>query len=377
MPRRKQADLGLPTAFQDRPPRKDGTTEGVNLSQLTEWFRCRYRWHLSNRRHIARREVHPAMDLGSAVHAAIAAVFRCHAEFSKPALTAAKLKKLRAALQEGLKTYRKEWVEEHGVESNGDVTAQLDEIQAKAAVLAWRAIEKLDLARWEVIWLDDVPLIEQKLSMPFLDGVPFYGTKDLVAKDRKEGGIWVLDWKVREALQPVENEEVDLQIPAYQNLLQHHGIVTTGGIKLQIRAEEPKIPSRNKDGSMSRQRIATTWEVYEAELIKHGLDPKDYAEMRQKLDVEFFRLDKIYRNQASLVLIWEKVILPMARLFVKSKSQVRNMNSWNCRGCWAREFCLAELLGEDTDFLLETNFIDLDDPRARMILRPEDFSFEP
>ena len=103
------------------------------------------------------------------------------------------------------------------------------------------------------------------------------------------------------SLQSVEHEEVDLQLPAYQYMLDRLGIPTTGSMKIQIRAELPKEPQTTQKGGMSRQRIATTWEVYSKALVQHGFNPKDYElEMKQKLDCEFFRLDQLYRNQFKL-----------------------------------------------------------------------------
>ena len=52
-------------AFQDLPKRADGTEEGINTSQIQDFIRCGYRWNLRNRRMINRREIAPAMDLGS------------------------------------------------------------------------------------------------------------------------------------------------------------------------------------------------------------------------------------------------------------------------------------------------------------------------
>lgn len=369
----------MPTAFQNAPPRADGTAEGVNGSQINEFMRCPYRWEVKNRRLIDRREIAPPMDLGSAVHAGMSGAILVYAELGSPQ----KLSKIndaavtQAALQ-GVRNWRKTWMEEHLGNHNlsDELDTQLNEMQVKAFELADRALDELELERWEVIRYKDVPLVEQKIIIPFLPKIPFYGTPDVVWKDRSRGGVWPTDYKVRQHLQAVEHEEVDLQLPAYQYMLGHLGIATVGSIKFQIRAELPKVPTLNKDKTMSRQRIATTWEVYESTLKLFGLNPASYQEMRQKLDVEFFRLDQLYRNPFEIQSFWDNIIMPLGKQLVGAKEFIRHMHFINCGGCWARELCLSELRGEDTGFLLETQFIDLANPKPKMMLRPEDVMVE-
>ena len=370
----------LPTAFQNRPPRADGTEEGVNISQLNEHMRCPYRWELKNRRLISWREISPPMDLGSFVHAGIAGAIRTYYEVDCPTkLGKADSAAILQATIQGVRNFRKTWIEEHlgNRDMSEEVDTKLTEIQVQAGELSLRAVEELDLTRWDVQHLNGEPLIEQKIVLPnFYKGISFYGTPDVVWTDREKGGTWVFDWKIRENMQPVENEEVDLQLPAYQYMLAKLGIKTVGAGKFQVRARVPEQPKLNKNGSMSVQRIVTTWEVYRDALIAHKLKPEDYLEMKQKLDVEFFRLDHLYRNQFEIQSFWDNIIMPLGKQLVESKEFIRHMHFTNCRGCWARDFCLEELRGGDTNFLLETQYIDLANPAPRMMLRPEDIIVE-
>lgn len=360
-------------------PRADGSPEGVNLSQLVDWARCRYRWHLRHRRQIDRRSLHIAMDRGSATHAGIAGGIRAYAELKPGPLTKTRGRKIAEGLLNGVAAFAKEHREIRGNNLTPEETAELDQLCQVSQELAARALNELDLQRWEIIRIKGKPVVELKLSMPFLPGIDFYGTADVAWKDRADRSMsaWVADWKVRDALQPIEHEEVDLQLPAYQKLLAHHGILTVGSIKFQIRGELPRQPERNKDGKMSRARIATTWDVYKQALIQAGLNPAHYIEeMKPKLDVPFFKLDRLFRNQFYINNVWDQIILPMGKQWAKSKVQFRNMHFMNCSGCWAREFCQAELRGEDVSFLLDTTYMNANDPRARMVLKADDFDFE-
>lgn len=359
-------------------PRQDGSPEGVNLSQLIDWARCRYRWHLSNRRLIRRRAVHAPIDLGSAGHRCMAEAIRMYWALGCPGhLSKADKRRIQAAMRSGVIAFTEEWIGDHGAPTTDEAKQEWATLMDTAQRLALGALIELDLTRWKIVEWHQGPLIEQKLSIPFLKGVPFYGTEDVVWKDRSEGGTWVADWKFRQAMQPVEQEEVDLQLPAYQYMLARLGIATTGSIKFQIKAELPKQPTLNKDGSMSKARIATTWPVYVRALQDAGLDVNDYREMQQKLDVPFYRLDKLYRNDFYVNRIWDDVITPLGKLWKKSRSYFRTMHAMNCRGCWAWDFCLGELKGEDMQFLLDTQYIDGHNPTPAMVLKPEDFDFEP
>lgn len=379
--RKKKAELAeldkLPKAFTDMPVRADGTEEGVNVSQLNEFMRCPWRWHLRNRRQIDRRSIAPPMDLGSFVHAGISGAIHAYAANDGQSWNRGMYKEILTATAAGVREFRKTWIEEHlgDRDMSDELDDQLTELQVKGNELAVHAVEELNLERWEIISLNGEPLIEKKISIPFLPGVPFYGTPDVVWRDRDKGGDWVFDWKIRENMQAVENEEVDLQLPAYQYMLAKLGIRTVGAGKFQVRSRVPEQPSLNKNGTMSRVRIATTWEMYREALIAHGLKPDNYAEMKQKLDMEFFRLDQLYRNQFEIQSFWDNIIAPLGKQLVEAREFIRHMHFTNCRGCWAREFCLEELRGGDSGFLLETQYIDLKNPAPRQMLRPEDITF--
>ncbi len=361
-------------------PRADGSPEGVNLSQLAEWYRCRYRWHLRHRRQIQRRRIHVPMDRGSLTHAGIAGGIRAYAETKPGPITKTIAKKITMGIASGVDEYVTELCDSRGNDFDPVEGDLLEELIETSRQLAARSLNELDLQRWEILRLKGDPLVEQKLSCGFLPSIPFYGTADMVAKDRgdSKNSVWVADWKVRESLQPVEHEEVDLQLPCYQHILAEHGILTTGSIKFQIRAELPREPELLKSGkALSRARIATTWDLYKATLEKYGFDVAEYEEeMKPKLDVPFFRVDRLYRNQFYLNNVWTKVIMPLGKLWAKSKTHVRHMHFMNCNGCWARDFCMAELHDEDTSFLLQTTYVDGNDPRATLVMRAEDFDFE-
>jgi hypothetical protein len=377
----------LPRALRGAPPRADKTEEGINLSQLIDAERCGYRWHLRHRRGIERRIIAPPMDLGSAVHEGIAGGIRRWVTFPAGKITSKRMRFIFGTAAYAVLSWAQEWAKHRGQLSD-ETQQQLSDTVAKANIIAARALEEMNLPRWRIVRLrDGSPLVEQKITwpLPFTD-VPFYGTADFVADDLDEGGRWVWDYKVRERFTSSEDEQFDCQLPTYQYglLKQNPPIHTVGSIKFQIRAELPSQPKLNKDGTMSRQRIATTWDVYEKALldaIKAGgkyenLHPKYYREeMQQKLDVKFFSAERIHRSTFLINQMWNEITVPMAKRFLARKSFHRFMHTWGCNGCWARDFCMGELRGEDTRFLLSTSFVDTNNPAERMILSADDIEF--
>lgn len=364
----------LPRALRGAPARADGTPEGINLSQLIDAARCGYRWHLRNRRHIERRIIAPPMDTGSGVHAGIAGAVRMWASRRIPD-SPKSVKLIANAIPQGVLGWAKEWKEQRGTLSP-ETELQLSNTVALSIAIAERAVIEMHLGRWRIVQLaKGLPLVEQKIEWPTPFAIPFYGTPDFVAEDLEEGGLWVWDYKVRERFVSLEDEMFDLQLPTYQYGLKMLGIRTMGSIKFQIRNDVPAEPKRNKDGSMSRQRIATDWPTYERALIRAKLNPKHYEEeMRQKLDVKFFQLDRIYRNDFQVDQTWNEVVVPMAKEHLRRKHFNRVMHTWGCSGCWARDFCLGELRGEDMSFLLQTQYVDTENPADRMTLSPSDVS---
>ena len=361
-------------AAKGRAKRSAPALPEIRLSEIQDHNKCRYRHHLRWRRNIDRRVFHRPMDLGSVVHAGLAGGIRYfgHQEVRTKAIFRRSDAALVTACQETLEKMVAKLGGIKRLSSEEELIRQ--EIEETGVTVARRTLGALRLERWQTYWYDEKPLVEQTIRLPYNGEFIYQFTPDWVAEDLEEGGVWVLDYKIRKQFQPKEAEEVNVQFPAYQFGLGQIGLLTTGSIMVQSRAQMPSIPKLNMNGSLSRQKIATDWETYKATCLEHGLDPSDYeGDMKSKLTTEFYREDRVYRNQFVVNSFWDNLVVPAARELIAGGSTHRHMNHVNCNGCWAREFCLAELMGEDTDFLLATQYVDLNKPAPRIILRPEDF----
>jgi hypothetical protein len=349
----------------------------VSFSQISTYLKCRYRWYLEYKRRIRRYFVIPAMDLGWLVHAGIAQAWLYYAKTVK-AKKRWHLPGSQRAAKRAIKKGYDDWLDQYGEKQNTEELKALAEVYQTALIITRNAIIELDLPSWDVLWYNGKPLIEMELivdiDIPGWKGLRTF--PDLVAKDKKYGGNWVIDWKVRKQFNPLDAEEVNLQFAIEQAVLGAHGVSTVGSIMYQIKATPPAQPKLNQDGSMSRVRIATTWDVYAKALADVGLNLKDYAEMKEKLDVPFYQLQRHFRGEQEIGAIWRQIVIPTAKEMTKRRRPIRNMGHMNCNNCWARKFCLGELRGEDTDFMLRTTYIDIDDPKKRILLDPEEFDLE-
>lgn len=371
--------------------REDGRY--LSYSRIADKLRCDYKHDLHWNRRIAGRGFAPAMDVGSACHLGLSTALKKLAEwqFEKPKRrpTPQLLKQLEALAARTASAWFRDWLARRGGPQKAFPTAEEHEAfiaaQEEATTVAPRAFRALEPARWETVWFDGKPLIEQAIVVPLAGWDGFVCHIDWVAHDLGAHTNWVMDWKFRGGLNPAEDEEVDLQLALYQKVVAILGIKTAGSATFQHRNSGPSEPKLNKDGSMSRARIATDWPTYEAALLRAKLNPDDYImDMKPKLDVVFHRLDRVYRPKPEVDALWDNVVIGLSRR-IQYESEVheryeqdgnvpaiRSMGRMNCRGCWAREFCLAELRGDDTDWLLKTSYVDEQNPHERILLSPDD-----
>lgn len=346
------------TTGQGEKPRKPS----LSYSQVSSWLRCRYEWYLGYEERLVKKEVRWAPTLGSAVHAGIAAaLLRKHA-MDKLRQPFDHYEVITVAVHDGVQ----EWANRMLAPIDHDLVDEelaevienaVDGIAPKAIDIARRTLEHIKVWEWRT--LEDKrgqPMIEYRFEVKLRGWRCFQGYVDWAAVHEPTWQRWLVDWKVRGAFQPDDNEEINIQHASYQyGLFLATGHRLDGTMTVQISDRVPQKPKLNKDGSMSRALIRTDWETYKAALIEAGLDPDDYLDMKEKLStVEWVRPSKYYRTLFEAQRVWEEVILPVAaELRSKRKRIYRTMSPRVCRSCVYKELCLAELWGEDADYIRE------------------------
>lgn len=322
----------------------------VSYSQLTTFLTCRYQWQLAYVHGLSRVMGDEPLELGSAIHAGLAAFFAGETTLSG-------IHKWADAIIPG---WYDVYVNEYGSVADpdeipvfGSIIISLAQIVDKAHRICKRVRADVE-NKWDVVSVQGTPLIEMELSTRIKRGVDFRGVIDLVVRERATGYVFLVDFKSRQKLVADPMHDFDTQQAMYQYLLYKClGLTTHGSIIYQIRTEIPREPKLNKDGnSMSRSEIATDWPTYEAALKKAGLNPADYGDMYERLiDKKFTSEYRTFRPLEQLVRIWENTALHVKEM-EQTRVFPRNISNRTCGGCQVREFCMSTFEGQPTDWMM-------------------------
>jgi len=358
--------------------------ELVSYSRIRALLACPYRYNLVYNKNITPRVDDRTPTLGSAGHAGLAAgILGRNVDEALEAWAQDYLDKHLVRYPESEDTMTEDeisFVGEVTEDMNSVITTMTDEVKHTASLIVPRALEALHLDEWETIEYRGVPLVEAKFIIPIEGWMGYTAVIDWVARHRPTNMTWLIDHKFRKTLQSDDLEEFNLQMSSYQYVLGVLGIRTVGSMANQILTKLPTLPSRNKDGTMSRARISSTWEVYKGALLAAGLDPEDYLDMKDKLTTEFFRHSYSYRSELEVANTWENLIKRSAlAMNDENYPYLRNLGSLGCRNCWARDYCMEELRGGDLDYMLRTQFMvrperTIDENERVIIFREEEGS---
>lgn len=344
----------------------------LSYSQIATFLSCPHKWYLTYYLGIHTRTPPGPMVLGDATHQAIAHCL----EF--PDVTPEEFIRDWAQRQLGKR------------QDSGDdnlhsifeaMTNATDELATNAIHATRLGLDRLKREGFTVFQWGERPAIELELrvDIPFAPAFDHFASHiDLIAEHKATGRLWQLDYKIRRNFSSNQFEEVNLQAMIYNIMCLFHGLDRlTGTGTLEIKSERPQDPAFNKDGSLSRAKIATTWEHYEQFALRHGLNPFEYDEMRHKLrSVEWTRLTQEFRSPQQLQQVWDKIVCPTATLMSDIMLNLderlaragfnngpphnlpleikRNMSQWNCNGCSVREVCVAGLYDRDIEHIISS-----------------------
>lgn len=327
----------------------------ISYSRIQKYRDCRYAYDLYYRQGLRPRVQSRAPQLGTMVHAglehAIKGAYRGAPDYI-------------ACATEGVLASFSESVAAGGQLGASDLE-QLEEIKTTALGLATRAVEYLQLDQWETLCLPDgTPLIETEISADIPGVGKFIAFVDWVARDKRDGNIWLIDHKVRKAFLNEEQEETGTQFAIYLHILRSMGIDVKGSLTFQIKAKLPAVPELTKKGTMSKAKISTDWETYRNALLAARLNVYDYLDMQEKLaDVEFFRLTKMFRGEHEIETVWSEAVATAHEMARTDLAMTRNLrSSFSCAQCSYRDYCLTELRGGDTNFLRQVRYRHKDEP---------------
>ena len=201
--------------------------------------------------------------------------------------------------------------------------------------------------------------VEGEFETPLTKGIILTGKRDMIAKHQKMK--WMMEHKghntiPNDGIVPYANIQTGLYVWSYnkENKKPLEGILWN-----YLWCKPLTIPQLLKDGTMSMKAINTTWTMYKKELIKNKLNPKDYEEMKEKLEGQE---DLIYQRKLVPInmdmiekIVDETIITAKEMEKLGGVDTTRNLG-YDCDRCEFRELCMAQLKGLDYNYILKANF---------------------
>lgn len=331
----------------------------ISISQIMTYLKCQKSWEYSYVQKLTRRIEKPYFTIGKLCHCGMQGAWMGH--WLK--------KNINECVEEGYKymeSYYNEYLENNILlEEEVDI---LDKIYEDSKVIFKNAFLDFKPEEYEVYEIDsNTPAIELHFKLPINRTKGFHGFVDLIVKHIETNYIWVVDYKFKSSLSQDEDEKYNIQNATYAKACDYMGIPYLGSMTYQYLNIPPSTPSINKNGTVSRSLIRTTWEIYKQTCIEAGQDPSKYEEeMKEKLSsIEWSKKTLEYRSSEMLDRMWGLIVEPIARKITslknsKSKDGIKTnfcMYPMNCKMCQFNDVCQADIRGYDTSNIIAMEYV--------------------
>ena len=357
------------------------TPEGmVSVSQLQTFMSCKKKWVYNYIEGLTPRVERAYLTIGKLCHkgmqTAMQELWKDRAAGLDTTQEGGLFGSWRSA---GIKAMGNEWREYIDntpvlAEEMPDFVKMLD----NAVSIFCQAFKEFEPWKYEVLTLCDkgkfIPALELHFVVPCAPSKGLHGYIDAILRDRTTGFVWCTDYKFRKSLSPDEEEAVNIQNAVYLYACKKMGVDITGTMTWQHVNAPAATPTLLKNGTVSRAKIKTTWEMYSEFCRMNNIDPASYKEeMQDKLaDIEWCRATYEYRNDETIKRIWAECVVPTTREVKKATNpkanNYRSMYPWNCKMCQYQNLCQAELRGYDIEAKRLTEFT----KRTRIIQQETD-----
>ena len=186
------------------------------------------------------------------------------------------------------------------------------------------------------------------------------GRFDMVVEDY-DGRLWLVDHKTsKDKLDPeilILDDQMTVYLWAAQQIF---GKPFEGVYYNVLRKKLPTVPPLVHQGKQlsKAKNIDTTYEVYYAEIEKHGFDPSDYKEILEILENKpntFFQREKVRRNQHEISMAG--LMLYMEGIDMLNDPYIYTNPTWDCRWkCDFKELCKAINRNDDVEWMKNAMF---------------------
>jgi hypothetical protein len=229
-------------------------------------------------------------------------------------------------------------------------------------------------------WQDDGLTYEFTEIPAFTDlttNIRYGATIDKIAVDAK-GRRWLMDHKSHKNFpgegQRMSDIQLVLYVWAWNRWQPSHQV--SGIIWDYIRTKRPTVPELLKDGTrLSKAKIDTDYPTYMRAIKEAKLDPKDYADILNKLKTQpspFFERVRLPNPSAKLI---ESIVQDAhddATMIAALGKVLKTRNlSRDCDWCEFQPLCMAEIRDLDVSFIRKTQY-ETKEPREYYARMEED-----
>lgn len=318
----------------------------LSISSLQDLWSCEKKFDFSQVQRISPRSAPVPMKLGSWLHLLLAAHYS-----------------------------GKSWPEAH--QMLADKFALLDEgMRERYGDLPGRAARLMEsyLYHWEVLWRDQGSEDFETVAVEKVFETDYFScTIDLLAKDRN-GLYFLMEHKTGKEF-PYNHDmmmlepQISLQIEA----VRAHGYDVRYAIYNYLRSQEPSIPVFNKDGSIRKsfgKMPSTDYLTLYNTIREQERDPADYQEALDELakpsQNKYFKRVQVGRNiaLARQAASWLVNSVPRAMELSTGAREPIRMVSFRCNMCVYQPLCAAEILGQNADYVRQTQYESRSDERV-------------
>lgn len=319
-----------------------------SFSRLTKRQRCPYMEHLYYIRRIRKRVKSPQMRLGTLVHAGLEGAILTE----DPTVIPFMIPEFINAKSEEWKKENADWLDDFPDLWDEHIDQVLKANKIALRVVRWLGIDRGD---WTTVQSrDGRPMVEYQVEQEY-QGIVYNGVVDWVAKYNGEAfpkATYVIDFKTRKTYQGAKTEDFNQQSAIYQFLLSRSlGLDIRATATVEIKPTVPMPPHVTKRGTLSRSPRCD-WPTYREAIRSHGFNESDYADVEHKCP-DFQRFVASYRTIEEAEAIFYNAVATA----IKPQSKTRHLNK-DCTWCSFNDFCKAELRGDDTNFLLNSTYIE-------------------
>jgi len=203
---------------------------------------------------------------------------------------------------------------------------------------------------------------ELNLQLPLPNGRTLTAYIDKVALDQK-GRRFLVDHKFMKSIPGADDRFSEIQLLIYYWMftqlfpdIKLDGIIWDYGRAKAPREPEPLV----KGGLTKRKDLDTDVHTYMTALGTHGLDPADYVDMLQilkgKENTFFERVILPKPPQAMIENVVADFMITTDQIINTKGASPRSMSPFNCNSCEFRPLCEGDVRGNDTNFILKSEY---------------------